>query len=48
MCFRESRVDNEDGRTYEVIERWKTMNNDPDAIAELESWREKCLKRECI
>jgi len=45
--FADWAVDSEDNLTYEVIERWKTMNKDPDTIAGLEAWRNTCLKQEC-
>lgn len=42
--FADWSLDNEDGLTYDVIRRWKTKNNNQDIIAELESWRNDCLK----
>lgn len=37
--------DSDDGLTSDVIERWKTSNDDPDTVAGLEIWRIDCLKR---
>jgi len=42
--FADWAVDNDDGLTYDVIERWKSKNKNPDIVADLEAWREKCLK----
>ncbi len=38
-------VDSDDGLTYDVIERWKSKNINPNKVAELETWRVECLKR---
>lgn len=43
--FADWAMDSDDGLTYDVIERWKTKNNNPDTVAELESWRKECLKK---
>lgn len=43
--FADWAMDSDDGLTYDVIERWKTKNNDPDSVTELEAWREECLKK---
>lgn len=43
--FADWAVDSDDGLTYDVIERWKTKNNNPDTVAELEAWRKECLRR---
>ena len=42
--FADWAVDNDDGLTYDVIERWKTKNQKPEIIADLETWRIECLK----
>ncbi|PWR76339.1 hypothetical protein ACKUB1_12550 [Methanospirillum stamsii] len=42
--FADWAVDSDDGLTYDVIERWKTKNNNPDIITGLEAWRKECLK----
>ena len=38
-------TDSNYGLTYDVIERWKTNDNNSDLIAELETWRKECLKK---
>lgn len=43
--FADWAVDNDDGLTYDVIERWKAANPDPAGITELEVFRNECLKR---
>lgn len=42
--FADWAVDNDDGLTYDVIERWKLKNKKPEIIADLEAWRNECLK----
>ena len=44
--FADWAVDSEDNLSYEVIIRWKKKNTDPEVIAELEAWRNTCLKCE--
>jgi len=43
--FADWAADSDDGLTYDVIERWKTNDNPPDTIADLEAWRNECLKK---
>jgi hypothetical protein len=43
--FADWAADSDDGLTYDVIERWKTKDNNPDTIAKLEAWRNECLKK---
>jgi hypothetical protein len=41
--FADWAVDNEDGLTYDVIERWKSKLPDVDLLRDLELFREECL-----
>ena len=43
--FADWAADSDDGLTYDVIERWKTNDKNPDTIAKLEAWRKECLKK---
>ncbi|HWQ66596.1 MAG TPA: hypothetical protein VN372_06975 [Methanospirillum sp.] len=44
--FADWAVDNEDGLTYDVIERWKEKCPDPDLIRDMELFRVHCLSGE--
>jgi len=46
--FADWAVDNEDGLTYDVVERWKRKNNVPVYIEALEKYRELCLKKQYL
>lgn len=41
--FADWAVDNKDGLTYDVIERWNGKCTDPDLLQDLETFRKKCL-----